>query len=48
MDSVGQLSRLVYMDDSGTEKGRGFVIYGWVEVHPVQWAGLLHDSVTVG
>ena len=47
MDSVGQLSRLVYMDDSGTEKGRGFVIYGWVEVHPVQWAEALRHWLEV-
>jgi hypothetical protein len=47
MGNAGQLSRLVYMDDSGSVQGRGLVIYGWVEVHPVQWAVALRHWLEV-
>ena len=35
--AAGQLSRLMYMDDSGTPDRDGLIIYGWVEVEPIHW-----------
>lgn len=40
---VGQLSRLIYVDDSGSVDFGGLIVYGWVEVAPAEWAqGLRH------
>ncbi|MCL2454805.1 MAG: DUF3800 domain-containing protein [Micrococcales bacterium] len=39
-DHVGQLSRMIYIDDSGSERS-GLVVYGWVEVQPAFWARAL-------
>lgn len=39
-DTAGQLSRLLHVDDSGSDRS-GLVIYGWVEVTPAGWARAL-------
>jgi hypothetical protein len=40
---VGQLSRMLYVDDSGSPAHGGLIVYGWVEVQPAFWArGLRH------
>ncbi|MDR6862167.1 DUF3800 domain-containing protein [Phycicoccus sp. 3266] len=39
---MGELSRLIYVDDSGAwGVGDNLVVYGWVEVAPVNWRGAL-------
>lgn len=35
---TGQLSRMLYMDDSGSDRNGGLIVYGWVEVQPAFWA----------
>jgi hypothetical protein len=37
---AGQLSRLLYVDDSGSERS-GLIVYGWVEVQPAEWSDAL-------
>lgn len=39
-EPAGQLSRMLYVDDSGSERA-GLIIYGWVEVAPASWAPAL-------
>jgi len=36
----GAISRLIYVDDSGDAE-QGWVVYGWVEVHPRDWNSAL-------
>jgi hypothetical protein len=38
---VGQLSRMIYVDDSGSVAHGGLIVYGWVEVQPAFWAKAL-------
>lgn len=34
---MGEMTRLLYVDDSGTVDFGGLMIYGWVEVEPAGW-----------
>ncbi len=40
-ECAGQLSRMIYVDDSGSAQHGGLIVYAWVEVRPAFWAPAL-------
>lgn len=38
---MGEMTRLIYVDDSGSVDHGGLIIYGWVEVSPASWRTVL-------
>ncbi len=38
---MGEMTRLIYVDDSGSVDHGGLIIYGWVEVSPAHWRTVL-------
>ncbi|MFE1472136.1 DUF3800 domain-containing protein [Nocardiopsis dassonvillei] len=40
---TGQLSRMLYLDDSGSDRHGGLIVYGWVEVEPAFWSRSLRQ-----
>jgi hypothetical protein len=44
---MGEMTRLIYIDDSGSVDHGGLVIYGWVEVAPQGWRTALRTWLTL-
>ena len=38
---MGEMTRLIYVDDSGSVDHGGLIVYGWVEVAPSSWRTVL-------
>ena len=39
--AMGEMTKLIYVDDSGSVDHGGLIVYGWVEVSPVHWRTVL-------